>query len=101
MSVVNIDGSALRSLDDLHDQIAAHPDTPDFYGRNLDALGDVLTGFFQPPLDIRVCHAEAARLSMGADFEKMMSVLQDACRETEGSTLSVSAGPPPSVGEDR
>ena len=39
-----IDGKAVTDMDALHDLFARELDLPEWYGRNLDALYDILTG---------------------------------------------------------
>ncbi|MEY9875289.1 hypothetical protein ABH931_004790 [Streptacidiphilus sp. MAP12-33] len=41
-AVVRLDASGWRTEDDLHDDVAAALDFPNYYGRNLDALNDCL-----------------------------------------------------------
>ena len=47
-----IDGSKIVSEEDLHKTIAEGLNLPSWYGMNLDALWDVLTGIVGRPLKI-------------------------------------------------
>ena len=83
MTVLELDGASMRSLADLHEQVAQHPETPGFYGRNLDALYDVLLGFYRSPTRIRWHNASQAREQMGPDFARATRVFEDAAEELE------------------
>lgn len=52
MKQVTIDFTRCKSLLDLHNELAQKLDFPDFYGQNLDALWDCLTGFIYWPQKI-------------------------------------------------
>jgi len=68
----------MRSLGDLHAQVARHPQTPDDHGPNLDALFDVLVAYYTTPLSIRWYGAGAARRALGPDFDRARQVFDDA-----------------------
>ena len=50
----------------------------DFYGRNLDALHDLITGLVEPPIEIRWINAAASREAFGVRFDAIVEVLRDA-----------------------
>ena len=52
MKQVIIDFTNCKSLLDLHTELAQKLDFPDFYGQNLDALWDCLTGFIEVPVNV-------------------------------------------------
>ena len=68
----------MHSLADLHAQVARHPETPGSHGPNLDALFDVLLGFYIPPLQVTWYNAAAARAALGGDFAQAQQVFDDA-----------------------
>ncbi len=76
--ILKIDGNEIQCLDDFHDQLKTCPGLPDFYGRNLDALFDVLTGFLELPLKIEWHHAAVSRRRLVKDFERLLATVQDA-----------------------
>lgn len=45
---IEIDLTEVRSKEAFHDAIQENLDCPSYYGRNLDALYDVLTGYSDP-----------------------------------------------------
>ena len=71
-----IDGSKIMSEEDFHKTVAEGLDLPSWYGKNLDALWDALTGMVGRPLKITWIHAEQSkeRLPM---YEKIISLLRD------------------------
>lgn len=47
-----IDFSGCQTVTDLHSRLKTQLDLPDFYGNNLSALWDCLTGFMETPAAI-------------------------------------------------
>lgn len=77
MEVV-LDGRRIRSRDDFYAQIERIEDVPDWFGRNLDALFDLVLAVLPGPLTVRWIHAEVSAEAMGADFDIVVGVLRDA-----------------------
>jgi ribonuclease inhibitor len=71
-----IDGSKISSEDDFHEAIATGFALPSWYGRNLDALWDALTGMVDRPVELVWIHAERSRKELPG-YEKIVSLLRD------------------------
>ncbi|ASN85569.1 barnase inhibitor [Pectobacterium versatile] len=56
-----LDGLLIESEDDFHDAIAKELSLPIWYGRNLDALWDVLTGIVERPVNLVWVNSEISR----------------------------------------
>ncbi len=54
MKTVIIDFSKCKYPMDLHNEIREKLELPEWYGNNLDALWDMLTGFIETPITITV-----------------------------------------------
>jgi ribonuclease inhibitor len=76
-------GKSIRSLEEFYGQIARKLRFPDHFGRNLDALWDVLTTDIRGPLELAWEDSEASKKSMGKDFEKVAALLRDVEKERE------------------
>ena len=74
-------GKAIRSLEEFYDEIARELHFPDYFGRNLDALWDVLTTDLEGPVELVWEDSAASRKSMGKDFEKVLGLLKEAAKE--------------------
>ena len=74
---VTLQGKAIRSLDEFYSEIARKLHFPDYFGRNLDALWDVLTADVKGPVELVWEESEASKKSMGKDFEKVAALLRD------------------------
>lgn len=72
------DGRTILSKADFYAAIEAIPETPGWFGRNLDALFDLVLAAIQGPLIIHWTHAEVSAASMGPDFDIVVGVLRDA-----------------------
>ncbi|MGE5253932.1 MAG: barstar family protein [Planctomycetaceae bacterium] len=80
---VKLPGKSIRSLDEFYGQIARKLRFPDYFGRNLDALWDVLTTDVQGPLELAWEDSEASKKSMGKDFEKIAALLKEVEKERD------------------
>jgi ribonuclease inhibitor len=80
---VKLAGKSIRSLEEFYGQIARKLHFPDHFGRNLDALWDVLTTDIRGPLELAWEDSEASKKSMGKDFEKVAALLRDVEKERE------------------
>ena len=58
---------------------------PEFFGDNLDALYDSLTGFVEMPLHIEFVNMGVDQLE---DFEDLLTTLEDADEELEDFTFA-------------
>jgi len=73
-----IDGADVASEDDFHKLFAGHPEVPGFYGRNLAALWDAITGLVGRPFSIVWFNAERSQARMGDGFDRVVGVLKRA-----------------------
>ena len=71
-----IDGSKIMSEEDVHKTVAEGLDLPSWYGKNLDALWDTLTGMVERPLRITWIHADQSKERLPR-YEKIISLLRD------------------------
>ncbi|MEZ4451105.1 MAG: barstar family protein [Nannocystaceae bacterium] len=70
-----LDGAAIRSESDLHDALQGLLELGPHYGRNLNALWDVLSTDAPRPLTIRWTNARLSRAALGAHFERIVELL--------------------------
>jgi ribonuclease inhibitor len=80
---VKLAGKSIRSLDEFYGEIAKRLRFPDYFGRNLDALWDVLTTDVKGPVELAWEDSEASKKSMGKDFQKVAALLKDVEKERE------------------
>lgn len=71
-----LDGNKINSEDDFHLEISNQLKLPSWYGRNLDALWDVLTGMVGRPLDIEWINFYKSNISSDR-LDKILHLLQD------------------------
>jgi len=48
---------------------------PEHFGRNLDALWDVLSADIEGPIEVVRKNPDSSRLEMGGDFDRILAVL--------------------------
>jgi ribonuclease inhibitor len=77
---VILDGDRMDSRDTTHLYLKEQLGFPDYYGRNLDALWDLLSTW-SDPMEIRLIHSDALYHHLGAYAVQLISVFTDAQQE--------------------
>lgn len=92
---LKIDGAEFHSEEELHSLLAEGLQFPDYYGKNLDALWDCLSGWIDDPTSIVWTNFSVSRQRL-SNAEAIVSLMREA--EPYGLHLEVHEGLP--VGED-
>jgi len=82
-----LSGKTIHSLDDLYDQLSKKLSFPDYFGRNLDALWDVLATDVEGPFEIVWKDAGASKKSMGRSFARIVNLLKELEAERDDFTF--------------
>lgn len=72
-----LNGKAIHSIDEFYDEISGQLSLPAYFGRNLDALWDVLSTEVEGPVEVIWQNAQTSKEAMGEDFEKVVKVLKE------------------------
>lgn len=80
-----VDLKNVKTKRQLHNRLKKYLELPSYYGRNLDALNDILTSW-QEPCKITFVNWQGAKASLADYFASLMELLHDA----SSSELSVS-----------
>ena len=80
MKTTYIDFTDLGDYDDFYAQLKEKLTLPEFFGDNLDALYDFLTGFAELPLHLEFVNMSVEQLEI---FEDLLVTLEDAEDELE------------------
>ncbi|MEJ2046122.1 MAG: barstar family protein [Reinekea sp.] len=72
---VVINGNEINSETDFHKTIAEAMDFPSHYGKNLDALWDVLSTDIERPVTLIWENSSSSKESMGDSFTKILDLL--------------------------
>jgi ribonuclease inhibitor len=84
-----LDGKKIKSLADFYDRISSVLKLPEHFGRNLDALWDVLATEIEGPFEINWTHSDNSRKLMGRDFDRVVSLLQELEEERDDFQLKI------------
>ncbi|MGA3086711.1 MAG: barstar family protein [Thermodesulfobacteriota bacterium] len=84
-----LNGKTIRSLDDLYDRISILINLPEHFGRNLDALWDVLSTDVEGPFEIIWKNANDSKRSMGKDFDRAVKLLRNLEKERDDFKLKI------------
>lgn len=80
MKEVYIDFTDIGDYEDFYSQLKSKLDLPEYFGNNLDALFDSITGFVELPLHIEFVNMSVDQLET---FEDLLTTLEDADDELE------------------
>lgn len=84
-----VNGQVIHSLDDLYDRLASGLSLPAHFGRNLDALWDVLSGDVAGPFEIVWKHADESKKLMGRDYSRIIKLLKELEKERDDFHLAI------------
>ncbi|MCC9088941.1 MULTISPECIES: barstar family protein [Bacillus] len=84
MKKVRLDGAICRSQEELHDQLKTVLHLPDYYGKNLDALWDCLTGEVNLPVELTWVNFQTSKDALGHYAESLRQLFQEAEEELKG-----------------
>ncbi len=71
-----LSGKTVRSLDEFYDALSRQLAFPPHFGRNLDALWDLLTTDVTGPIDLIWDDAGASKRAMKRDYDRVLALLQ-------------------------
>ena len=78
-----IDGNQITSKEDLHKILKRELELPDYYGNNLDALFDCLTGWVDLPLTIEWKNYSGSKNRLGDYANKVWETFKEAEEELD------------------
>lgn len=80
MKTIYIDFTDIGDYEDFYAQLKEKVTLPEYFGDNLDALSDVITGELEMPLDLEFVNMTVDQLEI---FEDLLTTLEDAEDEME------------------
>jgi ribonuclease inhibitor len=83
---ITIDGQDIFDRTDLHDYLAYALDFPEYYGRNLDALHDLLMSH-QEKLEIQIIHFDELHDHLGHYADHFLKLLLDVAEKNAFITV--------------
>lgn len=81
----NFDFKQIHSIGDFYREAKSQLDLPSYFGNNLDALYDIITGHLEMPLEITFFNLSPARITA---FHDLLATLREAARNTKGFTFT-------------
>ena len=79
-----IQGQEIRTVNDFHRIMKRELELPDYYGNNLDALWDCLTGWIDTPVTLIWFDFEESKQALGTFADKIVALFSDAEKKIEG-----------------
>lgn len=84
MNEIRLDGYEITTKEQFHSQIMERLSLPAYYGRNLDALWDVLTGEISLPLKLYWDHYTVSEEKLGKYAHQIVQLFREAEQEVDG-----------------
>ena len=78
MKVILLDGNKITSIRDLHEIFKESLDMPEWYGKNLDALHDLLT-CYQDGVGIIAVNTPELSKTLGKRWHPFLRLMEDVC----------------------
>lgn len=91
MNYVILDGGEMATKEIAHTYLVAKLQLPDYYGRNLDALWDLLSTMSEP-IKIILINEEKLMGYLGDYGSSLVEVLCDAAEENENISFEMTKG---------
>lgn len=85
MNEVFIDFTDIGDYEEFYRQLKQKLPLPEYFGDNLDALYDTITGDVELPLHLEFVNMSVDQLET---FEDLLTTMEDAVEEAEGFTFS-------------
>ncbi|PZU83779.1 MAG: barnase inhibitor [Chryseobacterium sp.] len=85
MKNIYIDFVSIGDYEDFYEQLKSKLELPEYFGDNLDALSDVISGELEMPIHIEFVNMSVDQLEL---FEDLLTTLEDLEDEVEGFTFS-------------
>ncbi|MCL2320890.1 MAG: PatB family C-S lyase [Oscillospiraceae bacterium] len=89
MKEVILDGKLMTTKAKLHKEMKNKLDLPEYYGNNLDALWDMLTGYVEMPLKIIIINFNVCKKALGDYAEDLLFVFEQVEKELDDFILIV------------
>ena len=86
-----LDFSKCQYLGEIHQMIQQKLELPEWYGQNLDALWDSITGIMYVPADIMIIYKPETKSAekLAPEIGRIISVFKEAMQEYNEITLHV------------
>ena len=82
-------GLTIQSVDQFYSELVRQLKLPPHFGRNLDALWDVLSNDLEGPIEIHWEQPHLSRLALGQDFERIVRLFKELAQERSDVTLHI------------
>lgn len=90
MKEIEIKGSELNDIKELHNLLKKELDLPEYYGENLDSLWDFITGEIDLPVSILWSNYRKSEESLGVQAGKYLALFENADKEINGFKFKTS-----------
>lgn len=77
MKEVILNTKSINSIEELHDHLKKAFDFPDYYGRNLDAVYDLLSGDSEMPMKVKWIGFHDFKSKFESYAEELLEVFED------------------------
>ncbi|EGV38399.1 barstar family protein [Neisseria weaveri] len=79
--IIYIDGQSIKESLDFHKQLSSQLKISQYYGRNLDALWDLLSMNIERPLTLVWNNSQESKKYLGEEFDAIVEILDRVKRQ--------------------
>ncbi|MBE6051080.1 MAG: barnase inhibitor [Clostridium sp.] len=83
MKKIILDSKEFLTKDELHKVLKKKMNLPDYYGNNLDALWDCITGYIPLPMTVEWLNFNQSKANLGEYADMVLEVFEDAEQELD------------------
>ena len=84
-----LNGNEFSNEEELHDYLKVKLQLPDYYGGNLNALWDCLTGWVDLPLTIVWVNFEESEKRLGSCAQEILDLFREAEEKLDGFKIRI------------
>ena len=89
MNKIILDGKDFKTKEELHKVLKTKLELPEYYGENLDALWDCLTGWIDLPMEVVWINFKRSKEYLGDYAKSLLEIFDEAQKELKGFKIII------------
>lgn len=89
MNIIELNGNCFIDVNATHSILQEKFELPKYYGKNLDALWDCITGWIDIPVKVIWYNYKDSKLMLGKYADELRMVFEDAEKEVNGFEFEI------------
>ena len=89
MNKIILDGKDFKTKEELHKVLKEELELPEYYGENLDALWDCLTGWIDLPMEVVWINFKRSKKYLGDYAKSLLEIFDEAQKVLKGFKIII------------